>query len=91
MSPQPRSTQVATHAIKLSSTGETASQFRVAKAAAPDFLLTPREAQEIIDHVVNSITESWDDVCDEAQLSKAERDQLWRREFLNDYAFYDNA
>ena len=29
-----------------------------------------------------------DDVCDEARLTKSERAQLWKREFLNDYIFY---
>jgi serine/threonine-protein kinase HipA len=89
VSPQPRTTQVATHAIKLNRAGERASQFRVAKSAAADFLLTPGEAQDVIDHVVATITTCWEDVCDEARLTKAQRDQLWRREFLNDYAFYD--
>lgn len=91
VSPQPRNTQVATHAIKLTNTGENASQFRVAKAAAAAFLLTSSEAQDIIDHVVDTITTSWDEVCDEARLTQAERDQLWRREFLNRYAFYENT
>lgn len=89
--PQPRSTQVATHAIRLTGDGERASQFRVARAAAPEFLLTDAEGQEVIDHVVATIRTCWDEVCDEARLSVRERDQLWRREFLNDYAFYDSA
>ncbi len=91
LSPQPRSTQVASHAIKLTRAGERASQFRVAQAAAPDFLLTTAEAQEVIDHVVDTITGSWDEVCDQALLTRAERAQLWKRELLNDYAFYDYA
>lgn len=91
VSPQPRNSQVASHAIRLASTGENASQFRVAKAAAADFLLTASEAQGIIDHVVDTITRSWNDVCDEARLTQAERDQLWGREFLNRYAFYGDA
>lgn len=91
VSPQARSTSVASHAIKLTASGESASQFRVARAAAPEFLLTEVEGQDVIDHVIDTITDSWDDVCDEARLTQAERDQLWKREFLNDYAFYLNA
>jgi serine/threonine-protein kinase HipA len=91
VSPQPRSTSVATHTIKLSDSGERASQFRVARTAAPEFLLTESEGQEVIDHVVDTITDRWDDVCDEALLTETERDQLWQREFLNPYAFYDYA
>ncbi|WP_218029342.1 type II toxin-antitoxin system HipA family toxin [Nocardioides szechwanensis] len=91
VSPQARSTSVTTHAIKLTSAGERASQFRVALKAAPEFLLTVPDAQGIIDHVIDTLTGCWDDVCDEARLTRAERDQLWKREFLNDYAFYDDA
>lgn len=88
VSPQPRSTQVATHAIGLTADGQRASQFRVARSAASEFLIAPNEANEIIDMVVTTIESSWDDVCDEARLTKSERAQLWKREFLNDYIFY---
>lgn len=91
VSPQPRSTQVATHAIGLTADGERVSQFRVARAAAADFLLSPADADAIIDHVVTTIETSWVDVCDEARLTTAEREQLWKREFLNDYAFLSTA
>lgn len=63
----------------------------MARAAAPEFLLTKAEGQEVIDHVVETITTRWDEVCDEARLSTMERAQLWKREFLNDHAFYDFA
>lgn len=91
VTPQPRSTQVATHSIKLNVAGERASQFRVVREAAPEFLLTPAQGQGIVTHVVDTIRDNWDEVCDQALLTRAERDQLWRREFLNDYAFYDYA
>jgi len=89
LAPQPRSTQVATHAIALTSDGERASQFWVARAAASEFLVTTAESADIIDLVVSTIENDWDEVCNEATLTKAERDRLWRREFLNDYAFFD--
>jgi len=89
VAPQPRSTQVATHAIALTAQGEHASQFSVARTAAPEFLLSSAEAEEIIDDVVTTIENGWDEVCDEARLTRAERVQLWKREFLNDYAFFD--
>jgi serine/threonine-protein kinase HipA len=91
VAPQPRSTSVATHAIALTSAGERASQFWVARAAAADFLLDPAEADDVIDLVVSTIEHDWNEVCDEATLTQAERDQLWKREFLNDYAFYDES
>lgn len=91
VSPQPRSTSVASHSIALTRAGDRASQFRVARAAAPEFLLTDADARAIVDHVVETITRNWDDVCDEARLTRTERAQLWKREFLNEYAFYDHA
>lgn len=91
VAPQPRSTQVATHAIGLTAEGERASQFRVARVAAAHFLISPSEADDIIDHVVRTIESSWAEVCDEARLTEAERDQLWKREFLNEYAFFAEA
>lgn len=89
ITPQPRSTQVATHAIALTRDGNRYSQFAVAERAAADFLLTTAEGRAVIDHVVDTIRASWHDVCDEAGLTRAERDQLWGREILNPYAFYD--
>jgi serine/threonine-protein kinase HipA len=29
----------------------------------------------------------WGAICDEAELSEVDRGYLWRRQFLNDYAF----
>jgi serine/threonine-protein kinase HipA len=91
VAPQRRSTGVATHAIPLTDRGENISQFRVARAAAPQFLLSTSEADDLIDHVVTTIRTSWNDVCDRAQLTRAERQSLWGREILNDYAFYEQA
>ena len=89
VAPQARSTQVVTHAIGLTSDGDSSSQFRVARTAAQDFLLSEAEADEVIDLVVSTIEANWAEVCDEARLTATERDQLWKREFLNDYAFFD--
>jgi serine/threonine-protein kinase HipA len=91
VSPQRRSTTVATHAIGLTSDGQRASQLRVARAAGRDFLLTPSEAEGVIDHVVSTVNKEWDGACDEAGLTKLERDQLWGREFMNDYIFWPEA
>ncbi len=89
ISPQRRGTMVATHAIGLTADGERFSQLRVALAAARHFLLTPTDAEAVIDHVVSTIRNDWDDVCDEARLTQLERDQLWGREIMNEYIFWD--
>ena len=54
VSPQPRSTQLP-HPIGLTADGQRASQFRVARSAASEFLIAPNEANEIIDMVVTTI------------------------------------
>lgn len=89
IAPQRRSTPVASHAIGLDSAGRRASQFWLARAAAPDFLLTEKAGQEIIDHVVDTIRTCWDDACDQARLTLGERAQLLGREILNPYVFWD--
>ncbi len=90
LEPVSRSTPAASHAINLTRT-ERASQLRVCRAAAADFHLTAAEAHAVIDHVVSSIEAGWDDVCDQAHLTRAERDGLLGREILNPYIFYDEA
>lgn len=91
VTPQRRSTIVATHAIALTSNGERTSQFRVARKAAGAFGLSDKEAASIIDHVKGVIRTCWADVCDQAQLSRVEREQLWGREILNEYTSWDRS
>ena len=38
---------------------------------------------------VKTIKQRWPAVCDEAKLSKVDRNFLWRRQFLNPYAFLE--
>jgi serine/threonine-protein kinase HipA len=87
--PQRRSTTVATHAIALGTNTDHTSQFRVARRAAGSFGISDSAAADVIDHICSTIRESWRDVCDEARLSRAEAEQLWGREILNDYAFWE--
>ena len=68
------------------------SRLATCRAAASSFLLDDQQAVEIIDAQIAGIREGWNETCDEAQLAKVDRDFLWRRQFLNDYAFeeYDD-
>lgn len=88
--PVARSTPVASHAIALTRT-ERASQLRLCRAAAAEFHLTPAEADAVIDHIVSTVELAWEDVCDQARLTRAERDGLRGREILNAYIFQDQA
>lgn len=91
LTPQPRSTSVATHAIAFTRQGERHSQLRLCRSAAAEFLLTPGAANGVIDHVVSTIRDAWQDACDVAGLASAQARTLMGREILNPYIFYDHA
>ena len=65
------------------------SQLSLCLQAAPQFLLSDQEAIAIILQQVNTIRAHWDSICNEAKLSEADRAQLYGRQFLNPFAFYD--
>jgi serine/threonine-protein kinase HipA len=58
--------------------------------AAPNFLINQRKAVAIAKEQIQLIHDNWTAVCDEAQLNRMDRQLLWRRQFLNPYAF-ENA
>ena len=57
--------------------------------AAANFLLSRKEAIDIADGQLGCIIDHWDSVCDESSLTQTDRAFLWRRQFLNPYAFED--
>ena len=63
------------------------SQISVCKSAAAVFQLSSQQVQEIIENYIDGINQYWPEICDEAELSTIERSFLWRRQFLNPYAF----
>jgi serine/threonine-protein kinase HipA len=65
------------------------SKIAVCLEAAPLFLLDVREAQEIAAHQIKQIRKFWSEVCDMAALTQIDRNFLWRRQFLNPFAFVD--
>lgn len=65
------------------------SQVRTCIAAASIFLLSHNDAIEIVNHQVRVIEHEWHTICDEALLSEVDRALLWRRQFLNPFAFID--
>lgn len=89
LSPQPRSTSVATHAIALTKSGDRYSQLRTCRAAAPDFHVDPATAQDLVEHTVATIRRDWPDACDAARLTSTQATSLMGREILNPYIFYD--
>lgn len=56
-------------------------------AAAEIYHLDAVEGQDIVDQQVDLIRQYWDDVCDAAHLTRAERNSLLALQFLNAHAF----
>jgi serine/threonine-protein kinase HipA len=84
--PQSRSGQQASQAMLIRG-AERASQVGVCIAAASVFLLNQQDAIHIVNHQVNLIEQNWQTICNEAALSEVDRALLWRRQFLNPFAF----
>jgi len=84
--PQARTGQEASQAMLISG-GKRASHLALCLESAPAFLLGKADARAIIDHQIECIERNWDAVCDEAELSPAERKFFWGRQFLNPFYF----
>jgi serine/threonine-protein kinase HipA len=65
------------------------SQLALCLKSTPQFQLTEADARAIILRQVNTIRAHWEGICDEANLSAADRALLYGRQFLNPFAFYD--
>ena len=66
---------------------ERRSQLSLCLAAASRFRLREHEAIEIMRDQIATIGRNWEEACGEARLTNADRQLLWRRQFLNDLAF----
>ena len=63
------------------------SQIAVCLAAAPSFLLSRDQAVTLAEQQIKVVRDRWAPVCAEAKLSQVDRNLLWRRQFLNPFAF----
>ena len=88
LSPRPVSGDTDAQAIAYSRAGERASNFATLARAAADYGLTTRRARHIINTVVDTIVDEWDDAADEAELSNANRARFQGWLFLNRGTFY---
>lgn len=84
--PQARAGGEAAQAMAFGSDGDRLSQVARCVAHAQHYHLSVRDAQEIVDAQVAGIHVHWDEVCDLASASRADRERLWGRQFLNPYA-----
>lgn len=62
------------------------SQLKTCLQAAHLFLLSDKEAADIIDRVETAIRDNWDSVCDEARLAAVDKALFWCRQFLNPFS-----
>jgi serine/threonine-protein kinase HipA len=85
--PQPRTGNEASQAMLILGDNRM-SQLSVCLAAAPNFLLDADRSKDIIKHQVEVVRKNWNGVCDEAQLTEADRQLFWQRQFLNPFAFF---
>lgn len=86
--PQPRTGHEATQAMLISGDGRL-SKLASCLNAAPHFLLTQADAKDVFNKQREAIENHWEQVCDEASLSTVDRKLLWKRQFLNPFAFED--
>jgi serine/threonine-protein kinase HipA len=84
--PQARAGGEASQAMLITG-NERLSRITVCLKAAPAFLLSAEEALVLADHQIKVVRDNWMPVCSEANLSEIDRNLLWRRQFLNRFAF----
>lgn len=83
--PQSRTGNEATQAMKIVG-NNSYSQLKTCLEAAHHFLLSEKEAIEIFDTFQTIIRDNWDDICDEAGLTKVDKSFFWGRQFLNPFS-----
>ncbi len=88
--PHPRTGGEAKQVMAIGSDGWRFSQLAGCVARCEIYHLDSVESQAIIDNQVDVIRAHWDEVCDEARLTRAQRSGLWKRQFLNPFAFLDS-
>ena len=86
--PQGRTGQEASQAMLIHDYDKM-SRLSTCLKTAHHFLLSGKQAIEIIEAQMRTIAAHWSAVCAEADLSEVDRNLLWGHQFLNPYAFYD--
>lgn len=84
--PQARAGGEATQAMLIIG-DERLAKITVCLKAAPAFLISRDEAIVLIKHQISTMKGRWEAVCQEAKLTEVDRNFMWRRQFLNPFAF----
>ncbi len=89
LDPQPRDTGEATQAMAVTRAGDRRSRLATCIDAAGEFLLSEAQARAVVDRLVQTVVDEFDDAADTVGLTDVDRKLLWRRAFLHPYAFED--
>ena len=84
--PQGRTGNEASQAMLISADNRF-SNIEICLKSAHNFLLSRDEAFSIFERQKETIEENWNAVCDEADLTEVDKKLLWKRQFLNPFAF----
>ncbi|CAB3788491.1 hypothetical protein LMG28614_02700 [Paraburkholderia ultramafica] len=84
--PQARAGNEATQAMLIAG-NQRFSRIDTCLKAAPLFLLSNDDAMALAQHQIEVICDNWNPICTDAQLSEVDRNLMWRRQFLNPFAF----
>ncbi|GAB4194999.1 MAG: HipA domain-containing protein [Wenzhouxiangellaceae bacterium] len=87
--PQGRTGNEASQAMLISGRNNM-SQLKSCLEASNHFLLSEDDAHAIFAHLIETIKNNWDDVCEEAELSEVDKKLFWKRQFLNPYSIVTN-
>jgi serine/threonine-protein kinase HipA len=86
--PQTRTGNVAGQAMRILGAAHQ-SQLRLCLQAAPAYLLSSSDAENLVVAQVETVRRHFDAVCDDAGVSDVDRRLLRTRQFLNPFAFED--
>lgn len=84
--PQARSGNEASQAMLIHDDSRS-SQIKTCISAAAVFHLSKEDAVALITQQIKVIGAHWEETCDQAQFTEADRRLFWGRQFLNPYAF----
>ena len=82
--PQMRSGNEASQAMLISGVSRM-SRISTCLEVAHHFLLSKKDAAQIVANQLDTIGRNWEVVCEQADLTNADRNLLWGRQFLNPF------
>jgi serine/threonine-protein kinase HipA len=84
-----RRDSVASHHMAIATNGDNRSLLSVCVAAGAVYQLTEEEAQDIVNHQIETVQTQWQDAADTARLTTRERDTLWQTSILNPAIYWE--